>query len=32
MIPEFLIKKLENKYGKELTKKIIEEYKIKKNP
>lgn len=32
MIPEFLIKKLEEQYGKELTQKIIEGYKIKRNP
>ena len=32
MIPEFLIKKLENQYGKELTQKILDGYKTKRNP
>ena len=32
MIPEFLIKKLNNQYGEELTNKIIKGYKEKRNP
>ena len=32
MIPEFLIEKLNNQYGKDLTNKIIEGYNTKRNP